>query len=173
MVQGKGSAFEREICVKLSGWVSNGTRNDVFWRTAMSGGRASVFKKKGTFLRQSGDITAVAIEGHKLTDEFYFELKFYKDLNFPAFFVKGGGILGQFWNTTQEEAKAFGLKPVLIVKQNRMPVLWVCRFSEMPKHWTISTKAFRVQIHHLGCMIYRFDDVVRSVYEKPTVERIK
>lgn len=173
MVQGKGSAFEREICVKLSTWVSNGARNDLFWRTAMSGGRATVFKKKGMLLRQSGDITAVSLEGHELTDTYFFELKFYRDLNFPAFFVKNGGMLGQFWTKAQTEADAFGLIPVLIAKQNRMPVLWIIRKNDMPKHWAVHTRPFRVQVHHLGCMIYRFDDVVKSNYRRPAIPRIR
>lgn len=175
--QGKGAAFEREICVKLSEWVTAGQRKDVFWRTAMSGGRATVFKKKGSLFRQSGDICAVAPEGNALTEEFYFELKFYKSLDFPAFFVKGKGVLGQFWEKTRNEARSYGLRPVLIVKQNRMPILWVSRRDHLPQRWMGNTRIFRVDVVHMGCSIFRFRDIVSSDYaaagNKFPTERIR
>lgn len=173
-IQGKGAAFEREVCVKLSKWVSGGERNDIFWRNAMSGGRATVFKRKGSLLRQSGDVCAVSFEGHELTENFYFELKSYKDLEFPQFFVKGGGILGKFWNKTQDEAYSFKLRPILIVKQNRMPVLWIVKRFHMPLHWATHTKNFCVDVKHLGCAIYRFDDVMSSRYRPAeAVKRVR
>jgi len=163
--QGKGAAFEREVCVKLSEWVTAGEKKDVFWRTAMSGGRATVFKKKGSLFRQSGDICSVAPEGNDLTNKFYFELKFYKSLDFAAFFVKGKGVLGAFWQKTQNEARSYGLKPVLIVKQNWMPVLWVAKRSHMPEHWMRNTRIFRVDVVHMHCSIFRFHDIVTSEYD--------
>jgi len=38
----KGASFERDICRRLSLWVSAGKQEDVFWRSAMSGGRSTV-----------------------------------------------------------------------------------------------------------------------------------
>src|SRR5215216_6431446 len=42
---GKGPQWEREVCRALSLWVTNGERVDVFWRSAMSGGRATVHNR--------------------------------------------------------------------------------------------------------------------------------
>ena len=68
----KGGAFEREICVKLSKWVSYGERDDLFWRSAMSGGRQTVGFKKGINRKnQAGDITAIDPIGQKLIDSFH------------------------------------------------------------------------------------------------------
>lgn len=64
---GKGSAFEREICKQLSLWWTEGERDDVFWRTSQSGGRATVRKRKGK--RTSGhygDIMATGSTGRSL-----------------------------------------------------------------------------------------------------------
>ena len=36
----KGSEFEREMCKCLSLWWTDSKRDDVFWRSAQSGGRA-------------------------------------------------------------------------------------------------------------------------------------
>lgn len=72
----KGSPFEREICRKLSTWWSEGTRDDIFWRSAASGGRATVRSKlgKSTF-GQYGDITAVDPIGQPLTRAICIECK--------------------------------------------------------------------------------------------------
>ncbi len=120
----KGSQFERKICNQLSLWVSGGKRRDLYWRSAMSGGRATVAYKKGeTLTRQAGDITATSPEGHALTDLFYFELKHYKDLQIDSFLIKGVGNLAKFWRDTVNHAQKYKRNPVLIAKQNNMPTL--------------------------------------------------
>src|ERR1700686_1673675 len=112
--KGKGSSFERKVCKALSLWVSAGKHVDLFWRSAMSGGRATVAHRRqivqseaaGTTwpsappVRQAGDITAVAPEGHKLTDLFLVECKHYRDLDFDLFIFKKGRLY-QFWKTAQ------------------------------------------------------------------------
>lgn len=72
----KGSAFERDICKALSRWWTEDARDDVFWRTAGSGGRATNRAKTG---RQTagayGDITYVDAIGEPLMRLCCFELK--------------------------------------------------------------------------------------------------
>ena len=72
----KGSSFERDICKQLSLWWTDYKRDDVFWRTAGSGARATVRskKKKGTF-GQHGDVQATDPIGQPLMDIFSIELK--------------------------------------------------------------------------------------------------
>jgi len=72
----KGSSFEREICVTLSKWWTEGMRDDVFWRTSQSGGRAKLRGRKGKDTHgQHGDIIAVDPIGEPLIDLFTIELK--------------------------------------------------------------------------------------------------
>jgi hypothetical protein len=71
----KGSAFEREISKQLSLWWSNGQRDDLFWRTAASGGRATVRKKKGKNTGDSGDIASTDPDSAAMTKAFSMELK--------------------------------------------------------------------------------------------------
>lgn len=53
----KGGDYERELCRKISLWWSKGIRDDLFWRTAGSGGRATSRGKKGkTTANHCGDI---------------------------------------------------------------------------------------------------------------------
>lgn len=115
----KGSQFERDICKALSLWVSKGVSIDLYWRSAMSGGRATV--KRGQ-VRQAGDITAVAPEGHALTNRFYCECKAYKSLTLDCL-VTGKGALIDFWKIAVKEAKSHSKLPMLIFKRNHWPVI--------------------------------------------------
>jgi len=124
----KGAAFERKICQQLSLWVSDGEAKDLFWRSAMSGGRATVARKRGQKLaRQAGDVTAIAPEGHQLTEQFYIELKHVANLALARFLLEGTGKLAEFWRTACVEADAYSKSPLLIAKQNRYPTLVMVR----------------------------------------------
>ena len=121
----KGSQFEREICVKLSKWVTNGEREDVFWRSAMSGGRATVGHKRGKqHSTQVGDISCIHPSGHRLSEAFAIECKFYADLNYQSLII-GKGKLLQFWAEIRKQAKRYEKEPFLVAKQNRFPTV-VC-----------------------------------------------
>lgn len=72
----KGSAFERQFCKTLSLWWTEGNRDDVFWRTSNSGGRATTRAKQGkSTANQYGDICAVDEIGIPFTSLFLTELK--------------------------------------------------------------------------------------------------
>ena len=120
----KGAGFERKTCKALSLWVSGGEREDLFWRSAMSGGRATVGRKAGKeHARHAGDISSTSPEGHALTDRWYVECKAYKDLDIVAAFVNGNGKLAKFWRETVEQATHYKRMPMLIAKQNITPTL--------------------------------------------------
>jgi len=72
----KGSEFEREMCKCLSLWWTDSKRDDVFWRSAQSGGRATERTKKGkTTYGSYGDIAAVDPIGEPLLKFATIELK--------------------------------------------------------------------------------------------------
>ena len=73
----KGSKFERDMCKLLSLWFSHGKRDDIFWRTAGSGARATVrMKNQGKMTADSaGDICAIHESAKPLTRKCIFELK--------------------------------------------------------------------------------------------------
>jgi len=119
----KGSAFEREMCKKLSLWISDGKSDDLFWRSAMSGGRATVRRKKGrTTASGHGDITAVTPYGNILTDHFVIECKHYKDLGWSAF-IYGKGFVWDTWRKLVSNCEICNKEPFLILKQNTKPVI--------------------------------------------------
>ena len=118
----KGGSFEREICKKLSEWVSNGKSDDLFWRSAMSGGRATVRKKKDKETASGqGDITAVTPAGNKLTDRFVIECKHYNNIGFSQY-IYGQGSLVDIWSKLLQECGE-NKRPMLIVKENRKQIL--------------------------------------------------
>lgn len=123
----KGGAFEREVCKRLSLWLSEGKHDDLLWRSAMSGGRATVQFKKGRANRtQAGDISAIAPQGEKLTRLFLIECKFYRSLDLLGLFRedRAGGI-ASFWSKCKSDAEKATRLPLLIAKQNRFPELVV------------------------------------------------
>jgi len=72
----KGGAYERAICKALSLWWTEEGRDDVFWRSSTSGGRATVRSRQGraTF-GQYGDVQATDPIGQPLIDLCTIELK--------------------------------------------------------------------------------------------------
>lgn len=122
----KGSAFERTICKMLSLWISNNEHDDLFWRSAMSGGRATVRNKKGQKSTQGGDITAVHPLGNKLTDKFSIECKSYKNIHLQTSILNEmpkKASLVEFWEQTKRDAKIQNKLPMLIAKQPNMAVI--------------------------------------------------
>lgn len=65
----KGSQFERDMCRLFSRWVSGGDRDDLFWRTSQSGGRATACSRRGAALKTKGfygDMALVGGSGHEV-----------------------------------------------------------------------------------------------------------
>jgi hypothetical protein len=119
----KGAQFEREVCVKLSKWLSRDTQEDVFWRSAMSGGRTTVAAKRGKRLsNQVGDISCIHPIGNKFISTFAIECKYYADLDFKGL-ITGKGKLLEFWDEIYKQAHAHEKKPFLVARQNRIKPL--------------------------------------------------
>lgn len=124
MSKNKGSSFERSLCNKLSRFVDPDGKETIFWRSAMSGGRATVQNKKGgKNTRQLGDITAIDPRGAWLNENFIVEAKHYKKLDIESFLLKKTGVLYGFWRKLRKLCKKHSLHPILIAKQNNLPTL--------------------------------------------------
>lgn len=69
----KGSQFERDMCRLFSRWVSGGDRDDLFWRTSQSGGRATACSRRGAALKTKGFYGDMALVGgaeHEVAKQF-------------------------------------------------------------------------------------------------------
>ena len=151
----KGSRMEREICCRLSLWATHGERKDCFWRSAMSGGRATVTVRRGESNRQAGDICAVSPEGHFLTERYFLECKHVKNLALPGFLLKRNGLLMAFWGKAQQQAQQHGREPMLIACQNLYPAFVLTRRHGLA-HWVEPT------IRGPDWDLTLFDDWMRS-----------
>jgi hypothetical protein len=157
----KGSTFERKICRRLSLWISKGKDEDVFWRSSTSGARATINRKRGKMLpRQAGDICSVSPEGHVLTDVWFIELKHHRSLQLMRFIFEADGKLMRFWEKTQEEAKAYDKSPMMIVKQNLLPILVLTPYENFPLTGPdIGLSIF--ELEHCDCQVRLFEDMVK------------
>lgn len=123
----KGGSFEREMSRELSLWISNGKDNNLLWRSATSGGAATIRRKKGitTGLASAhlGDMCAVGDNplGHKFVRTFHAEMKFYKDLKFSSLmrFEKKN----KFGNRRKKEPGVFDVWDVMRVTSSRVPLM--------------------------------------------------
>lgn len=127
----KGAAFEREICSKLSLWITHGKRTDTLWRSAMSGGRATVAKAKGIDVRQCGDICPVAEEAYEFCSKWFIECKHVRHLALDHMIVKGTGPLAKFWEKAVTEAKRYGRDPMIIARQNGWPTIVITKTNHL------------------------------------------
>lgn len=123
----KGNSFEREICKKLSLWLSNNKMDDVFWRTSNSGGRYTSRKKVGkTTENQIGDIglNSDFEPGKKFLEKFVVECKFYKSLDFWGLILENkSSDVFNFWCKLLVESDNVEKHPLLIYKTNNRPIL--------------------------------------------------
>lgn len=122
----------------------------------MSGGRATV--AKGT-VRQSGDITAVAPEGHVLTDQFYVECKAYKELSIDCL-IKGKGPLIDFWKVAVREAAKYNKIPSLIFKQNNWPAMFCTSRKGV---YLLKFNAY-ISAHKLDMEMIKFEDLLKTPF---------
>lgn len=144
----KGSSFERMVCKELSLWISHGEVPDVFWRSAMSGGRSTVAMKKGVKMSaQVGDLSSIHELGNKFTNEFMIECKFYKKLDYDSL-IKGNGKLLEFWERAKADAKLHDKKPILIAKQNHFPIM-VCLSKAGMRAFRLARSRARFDYHDL------------------------
>lgn len=115
----KGSAYERQLCGRFSLWVSNLKRDDVFWRSATSGGRATVRGRFGKSIStQVGDMSCLHPLGQLLLDHFVVEAKFWRRFNLEELIFRQKSPLIPVWKKLLEECGATHRLPLLCIKAN-------------------------------------------------------
>jgi hypothetical protein len=128
MKSSKGSEYEREMCKRLSKWWTQGyneIRDDIFWRTSQSGGRATTRAKQNISTAYSyGDVTFIDPAGQPFIDSCLLELKrgYSKDISILDFIDRNRGIpiLAGWWEKATDERTLSGRKyTMLIFKRDR------------------------------------------------------
>ena len=116
----KGSPYERTICKQLSLWWSGDEDQEVFWRTSMSGGRATIRAKQKLKTPNSyGDVGYLDTIGKPFIDKVLLELKrgYTKDISILDFLDKNRGepILLKWWNKAEKERRLAKRKYIFII----------------------------------------------------------
>lgn len=127
----KGASFERELAADFSRWWSDGKRDDIFGRSAGSGGRFTARRKSGkdTFL-QGGDLVATDAIGEPLMKALLIEAKTGYGTKVNGEIVRwdildfmdsrqGKPVLAKMWEQCSRDATISNRTPVLIFRRNR------------------------------------------------------
>ncbi len=151
----KGGRFERITCKALSLWVTGGVASDCFWRSSLSGGRATVQRRKGNVVRQTGDITAVTPEGQHFTDHWFVECKHVRKLRLSSFILSGTGPLAAFWKKACQQAADHGKHPMIIAQENGQPVIVLVRSGSLLEPRKVWAETYDVLL---------FDELLKTKY---------
>lgn len=171
----KGSQFERDIAKKLSLWWTDGIRDDVFWRTSQSGGRATTRAKKGKSTANSeGDLCAIDPIGQPLMDRFVIELK--KGYNRDSLMDlvdsptdKLVGVYPKWIKKVKEQAEKHRKQWLLIVKKDRRREIAIFDLSTS-YHLNMYKHFFKV-MHDI--YFYPLDYFIEDVTPVDIKEKIK
>lgn len=177
----KGAQFEREVCKKLSLWISDGIRDDMFWRSAMSGGRASIGLKKGMIrVSQQGDVSVIAggnskaaLDAHQFLFNFVVECKSVKDYQLEKFLWSNygfnnvkGGIIGKAIIQSQTHEKGV----FIIAKANRKPALVIFPHDKLGRFIVPENQrclrtgmVFHGVINGFSYVIFKLDDFLSDI----------
>ena len=131
----KGAAFERHVCEILSHIVTGGASRFEFWRSACSGGRATVGQRKGKDLGSvAGDVCCVGDNpnANQFAQEFFVECKHVKSLDLHRLH-RGEGFLAKVWNDeVMYHPAAIKKEKMLIAKQDRGPTIVMMMERALP-----------------------------------------
>jgi|SRR5262252_1389135 len=177
----KGGRFERDTCRALSLWVSDGKRDDIFWRSSMSGGRATIGLKTGRRRgAQAGDIGAIDGLAELLLRLFYIECKFHRDLNIGQGIIKNNGLLYGFWTTAVRDARNYNRHAMLVARQNNTPTLCIIPTNAMMT-FDLDGDVALCHVTSWGATFFDFQSFLAyakvpsadTVYSVGNVERVK
>jgi len=129
MVNGKqkGGQYERDKARQLSKWITKDSRDNLLWRTASSGGMATVRYDNGekVNLNNFGDIGYNDIDGQPFIEQVSIECKKYKDFELLDVLKenKTKSEIETFWKETCKDAIRSERYPMLLMKKNYFPEL--------------------------------------------------
>jgi hypothetical protein len=124
----KGGAFERDVAIKLSLWLTKGANHSLFSRNRGSGGAYTRATARGGRIDEAGipgDLASVYPQAYEFIRCFNVECKHYGDLWFTAFLMdlKGKSFLTQTIAHTRTQAEEGNKEWMVIAKENRIDTL--------------------------------------------------
>jgi hypothetical protein len=126
----KGTNYERDFAKRLSSWWTYGNVQDSFWRTSLSGGKATVNHSDV----HVGDICAIRPVAVPLENCVVFELKrgYNKSIILDWLLLGAASLIGQWWEKGYNQAAALNRKFILIVKHDHYPEIAFMLEEQIP-----------------------------------------
>jgi hypothetical protein len=163
----KGSSFERYVGVRLSLWLTEGERTDLFSRNVLSGGRFTNQAKKGLELAIPGDLAAAHPLAIEFITKFMVECKHHKNINLDVYLfdTQQKSSLAKIIDKALAEAKLANVVPLIVVKQNNRDaaVLMQHAVGGAALEATRHRKAFVYHDLHCGSMFMTSLDIFTSI----------
>ena len=179
----KGGRFEREVSKQLSLWWTEGERDDVFWRSSQSGGRATTRAKGGKLTAGSyGDITALDSVGEPFLKYFCLELKrgYTKDTDVMALLDSNQKrpVLLQHWNQCERDRKLGGiLHSLVIIKRDHMTTccyMNIDAYLSLVKAFNKECKISSISFNNgsFDMLMFKFEDFLKIINPRKLEEVI-
>lgn len=128
----KGSEFERDTGRRLSMWLTEGQRSNIFARNVLSGGSFTVTHGKGRETPNiPGDLMAASPLAFEFLSMFSIECKNNEEIDLAAFLQdkNGKSFLMKTILHTEAQAKAHGITWMVIGKRNRQETLVIMDYN--------------------------------------------
>lgn len=174
--------FERTIAKQLSLWISSNKNPDLLWRSAGSGGRSTMRRKKtGKGIENAAsDLAPLHKDAEPFTSVFTVECKHYKALTLGQIVYDfDKSTVARWWAQAERDARSVDRSPLLIMKENnRQPLIALCpplmtqwRLLAHDCGWvTIAKSGILVCSLSLFLAIIEFDEV-RLIYSTKIARR--
>ena len=168
----KGAEYERDVCRRLSLWVTDMRSQDIFWRSAGSGGReTNLIRHHRHCSGQSGDVVCIANPdvdsksvdlGHLFLQLFCVECKYYQNLNLDRIFWGKTGEFFDAWSQALRQATACNRMPLMIAKQNyrAQEVFCTDRTGRSFLRGAMPELKLRVSVHWANVYLFWFADAL-------------
>jgi hypothetical protein len=161
-----GNNYEREVAKKLSLWITNNEREDVIWREASSGARATYRKKQGKETIQDGDFIATDLSFDWFTKFFFIDSKCYKEFN-PLMInpsnQKSNGIFNQWIKVFNNCPKTKVPLMICHIRNRKTP-----QFIIFPNHFYFEyvhphmIYRFGEQLQKYDCVLFLLEDFLAN-----------
>lgn len=143
----KGSSFERDTAARLSHWITDGARSDLFARTVLSGGKWTRSNQKGKDEGMPGDLMAAHPLAFDFLTHFLIECKHHKDILLEQYIFRGEeSHLGRIISLAIKQAEANNVEPLVIAKKNHRPTLAFMRPRVLH---ALNAASIDLPLHHL------------------------
>jgi hypothetical protein len=136
----KGGTFERLVAKQLSLWYSKNSSDDIFYRTASSGGRSTQRTKRGQSVTNSaGDLSFLDSAGEPFLKCCAVEIKIgYPAATLNKILTSEKPELLAFFQQAQESAKQANVPHWIVIhKQDRQPTLLYCNLLLLRDYYKV------------------------------------